>query len=203
MNYQYSKIYAVVCNKTGEQYIGSTLCSLETRLSRHTTSYNQFKSKGGNHMSIYPIIERGDYYIKLIEEYPCINDLELRKRERYWQDKIECVNNNRAYATEEEKKQNKKQITKDWQEKIVECDCGKSMRQSSLNVHKLKSNHINLMKHYEEGNPIKWKSIFIKRSNYSIEYYEKNKEKMIKYSIEYYEKTKNKINENRKNKKQI
>ena len=35
VNYQNAKIYRIVCNVTGKQYIGSTVSNLSTRLSQH------------------------------------------------------------------------------------------------------------------------------------------------------------------------
>jgi len=85
VNYQLGKIYKIVCNETGEQYIGSTtqkmLC---TRLAHHVST-KKCSSKG--------IIERGNYSMVLIENYPCSSKDELHKRERHFIETLDnCVN---------------------------------------------------------------------------------------------------------------
>jgi len=84
VNYQLGKIYRIVCNETGEQYIGATcqkkLC---TRLAQHVSN-NKCSSKG--------IIERGNYEILLIESVPVDSKDQLHQRERFYIETLECVN---------------------------------------------------------------------------------------------------------------
>ena len=70
VNYQKGKIYRIVCNITGEQYIGSTCVGLSQRLAKHNSDFNGWKKGSGKIVSSYPILERGDYQIVLIEAYP-------------------------------------------------------------------------------------------------------------------------------------
>ena len=85
MIYTNSKIYKIVCNITGECYIGSTTQSLEARLNTHKHSSNSCKSK--------QIIERGDFKIVLLEELEnCVCIEELNDRERYYIDNNCCIN---------------------------------------------------------------------------------------------------------------
>ena len=86
-NYQNGKIYRIVCNETGEQYIGSTTQTLAQRLGQHTVRSSK-KCKS------WQIIERGNYAIVLIEEYPCVNKQQLGQRERHFIENMECVNKN-------------------------------------------------------------------------------------------------------------
>jgi hypothetical protein len=83
-DYQTSKIYRIVCNETGEQYIGSTTQTLAQRLAQHKCKTSNCKSK--------KIIERMNYEIVLIEEYPCENKEQLGRRERYFIETMDCVN---------------------------------------------------------------------------------------------------------------
>ena len=100
VNYQLSKIYRIVCNETGEQYIGATcqkkLC---TRLAQHVSKKN-CSSKG--------ILERGNYSMLLIESYPCSSKDELHQRERYYIESLECVNKNIPTRTKKEWRQDNK-----------------------------------------------------------------------------------------------
>ena len=81
-DYKNGKIYQIVCNITGETYIGSTCNSLEHRLATHKNDNCRSKQ----------IIERGDYYIELLETYPCNNEFELNRKEGEYQRLIKCVN---------------------------------------------------------------------------------------------------------------
>jgi len=96
VNYQLGKIYKIVCNETGEQYIGATcqkkLC---TRLAQHVSN-NKCSSKG--------IIERGKYEMVLIEDYPCTSKDQLHQRERHFIETLICVNKRIPIISEAEKR---------------------------------------------------------------------------------------------------
>jgi len=98
MNYSNAKIYKLTCRITGEIYVGSTVNTLETRL-------NQHKSTG---CSSRQIINRGDYEISLIEDFPCENRSELLQRERLQYDRIPNINKNRPIVTTAEAIESKK-----------------------------------------------------------------------------------------------
>jgi len=96
-NYANGKIYKIVCNITGEQYIGATTQKLSQRLTCHVSKKNTdkiYKSKG--------IILRGDYQIVLIENYPCGNKEELERKEREHIEANTCVNKVIPTRTREE-----------------------------------------------------------------------------------------------------
>jgi len=99
MPYSDGKIYKIVCNETGEVYVGSCICDLDTRLSKHKTDRD---------CSAIEILDRNNYQMLLIENYPCKTRRELLWRERYWFENIKCINKNRPIVTEEEKKQKHK-----------------------------------------------------------------------------------------------
>jgi hypothetical protein len=94
MDYANGKIYKIVCNITGEVYIGSTTQPLAKRLAVH-----KYK---GQKCSSNQIISRGNYVIVLIEAFPCENKSELFQRERYHYDLIPNINRNRPFRTNEE-----------------------------------------------------------------------------------------------------
>ena len=98
--YENGKIYQIVCNITGEVYIGSTRQDLEYRLNKHINDGN---------CSSKQIIERGDYTSSIIEDYPCRNENELLWRERFYYDTMECINMVRPIITEEERVLNHKE----------------------------------------------------------------------------------------------
>ena len=77
------KIYEIRCNETDEVYIGKTIKTLEERLSRHKSSYNETTSK--------QIILRGDYIMSLIDE--CDTEEESIELEaRYIRNTYNCIN---------------------------------------------------------------------------------------------------------------
>ena len=104
VNYQLGKIYKIVCRITGEVYVGST-CekTLARRLVDHRSACNRYLEKQeGSKFSSFQIIQRGNYYIELLENFPCDNRDELRKKEREWYDKTDCINHYRPYLFKEE-----------------------------------------------------------------------------------------------------
>ena len=80
-NYQNGKIYCIRNTQNDEVYVGSTCQSLSQRMTQHRADYKTIK---GQRMKIYKhMFEYGieNYYIELLEEYPCENIEQLRKRE--------------------------------------------------------------------------------------------------------------------------
>lgn len=112
----YSKglIYRIVCNETGEQYIGSTTQTLTKRLSQHKKDISR------NPCSSTQIINRGNYAIVLIEECPCENKNQLERRERYFIETIECVNMKKPAQTKEELREHKREYREINNEQILE-----------------------------------------------------------------------------------
>jgi len=102
MDYSKGKIYKIVCNITDEIYIGSTISILNVRLAKHKCDCCKSKQ----------IIERGDYKILLIENYPCKTKQDLLWRERYYIEKLDCINEKKPIITSDERKENQKIISK-------------------------------------------------------------------------------------------
>ena len=89
-------IYEIVCNITGERYIGSTFePTVARRVAYHRSKSNTCSSK--------QIIEREDYCYGLLEkiQVKCTRD-ELRMCERKSYDELECINKNKPFSTKEE-----------------------------------------------------------------------------------------------------
>ena len=105
IDYKNGKIYQIVCNETGEIYIGSTVRDMEDRLYEHKKPSNVCCSK--------QIIDRNNYYIELLETYPCNNEFELKLKEGEYQKSMKCINKVIAGRTDAEWRQdNKKKIAK-------------------------------------------------------------------------------------------
>jgi hypothetical protein len=111
--YQNGKIYKIVCNKTNLVYIGSTtekyLCN---RLKGHVYKFKENKT---NYTS-FKVLENNDYYIELIELYPCNSKDELLVRERYYFDIIDCVNKLKPKSTIDETTNRIKEYYKEYQQ---------------------------------------------------------------------------------------
>ena len=103
MDYSKGKIYKIICNITGNIYIGSTINDLSVRLAKHKCDSHSSKE----------ILENNDYQILLIEEYPCKSKEELLWRERYWIENNNCVNVKKPIITEEELMEKKRKIAKE------------------------------------------------------------------------------------------
>tara|TARA_R110000744_G_scaffold74952_1_gene149459 strand:- start:57 stop:581 length:525 start_codon:yes stop_codon:yes gene_type:complete len=166
-DYKNGKIYQLVCNETGEIYVGSTVRSLEDRLDSHKRTNNNCYSN--------QIIDRNNYYIELLENYPCNNVYELERKEGEYQKSMKCVNHNIAGRTKEEYHQDNKikinakrairrlnnlednkeyhkqyciknaEWMKEKNHKIINCECGRVVKYHSLSKHKRSKRHIDLM----------------------------------------------------------
>jgi hypothetical protein len=87
--YENGKIYKIVCNITGDIYIGSTTQKLSSRLTQHV---RDSKKIVGATTKSKDIILRGNYDIVLIENFSCNNGEELHRKEREHIESIICVN---------------------------------------------------------------------------------------------------------------
>lgn len=129
-DYSKAVIYKIVCNQTGEIYIGATIRPLAMRFAQHKWEAKPetiIKSKCVSKQ----ILNRGDCCIELVEEYPCATAIELHQREREWIERTDCINKAIPFRTEEEKKAIKKKIN-DIRNPIynalppIQCECGRT-----------------------------------------------------------------------------
>ena len=81
MDYKNGKIHSIRSYQTENIYIGSTIQQLSKRLSKHKSNYKLWKDGKYHYVSSYEILKYEDYYIELIEIYPCETKIELEKRE--------------------------------------------------------------------------------------------------------------------------
>ena len=80
--YSNSIIYKICSNLSDKYYIGSTFKRIEQRLKEHITSYKAYLTNNDKtYLSSYKILQHSDYYIELLELYPCNNMRELHCRE--------------------------------------------------------------------------------------------------------------------------
>ena len=92
-DYQNSKIYKLVSNKTSDIYIGSCLMRLSTRLCGH-------KHKSNKAVSRNLFINDAIITIVLIEIFPCNTKNELKARELHHITTNNCINVNKPFVCE-------------------------------------------------------------------------------------------------------
>jgi len=131
--YQKGKIYKIVCKVTNKIYVGGT-CEkyLSDRLKGHRLAYKYKKDVPNYYCSVFEVLKNNDYYIELIENYPCTCKDELSRRERHYIETLENVVNIKRPIVEniEKKEEFEKTI-----EKII-CDkCDKCIQRRSLQSH--------------------------------------------------------------------
>jgi hypothetical protein len=88
MDYSKGKIYLLIDTSCGDLYVGSTIQRLKDRHRTHNF-YKDYNKKKSN------------CKISMIEEYPCENEIELKKREQFWIERIDCINKQNAYRDPE------------------------------------------------------------------------------------------------------
>jgi len=89
-------VYSICCNETKEIYVGSTIESLNRRISTHKSSHNECKSK--------QILLRGNYTIEILEELDIDNIEILLWKERHYIDTLDkCINRFRPIINNEDK----------------------------------------------------------------------------------------------------
>ena len=152
VNYQNGKIYKIVCNNTGKQYIGSTTNKyLSSRLSKHIYVYKN----GDKRFSSKEVLEGGNYSIILVENCPCNSKDELLKRERHYIETLECVNKqipgrtNKEYREIKENKDKAIERATKWNKdnkekrsEIITCICGKSLTKTVKARHEKSQYHL-------------------------------------------------------------
>lgn len=91
-DYSKSKIYKLVSNYTNDIYIGSTIQPLHQRKANHIADFKRYINGRFHYVTSFKLCEKGQVDIILLEECNFHNKDELRRKEREYIDKLECVN---------------------------------------------------------------------------------------------------------------
>lgn len=180
-DYQKAKIYTIRSYSTDDIYIGSTCQSLAKRIGSHRRDYNCFINGKKKYVTSFKLIERRDYYIELLEMFPCNCRNELEKREGELIREYEnCVNKTIAGRTKQQyyidNRENIKQYYIDNQDYLLKiqkqyyidnkskkqklaqkkeiCDCGSIITHVVKARHKKSTKHIKYMDYerdYDRG----------------------------------------------------
>ncbi len=97
-------IYKIVCNTTGDTYYGSTIMSLAQRMTSHKAVFKKWKQGLTTCTSSFPIIEKGNYSVSIVDTVEFENKSELLLKEREYIRNNVCVNKYMPILTNDEKK---------------------------------------------------------------------------------------------------
>jgi len=175
-DYSKSKIYKIVCNITGLIYIGSTTKNLFGKIQDHKYDYKYYLNiKSYSHwLTSFEIIEKNNYDIILVEDFPCERKEQLHARERYWIENTECVNKVIPTRT-------KKEYWEDNKQKIAQ----QRKNHYEDNKETINKKHKEYCLKNKEKRKEKRKEYDLKNKEKIKEYYEKNKERINQYQREY------------------
>lgn len=141
MDYSNGKIYRIVCNITGRQYIGSTTQSLPKRLHEHKRKYKLFLEGKVQFITSFSVLENNNVDIILVESCPCKSKEELHRRERLFIETMDCVNKIIPLRTDAEYKRDNKEMIKEYDSTKIKCGCGKTIQRNSLSRHRRFNKH--------------------------------------------------------------
>ena len=181
------KIYCIRNNINDEIYIGSTCQSLSQRMAQHRRNLKCGNLGGMKLYNLMRDLGEENFYIELMEECPCENKDQLRKREgefiREYQTGLNKLVAGRTsleyyYDNKDRIIEYKKEYRKENKDKIREYD----QKHYSENVEQI----LERQQKYRENNKEKIKEI-------SKTHYENNKDKLKSKSKEHYENNKDTI----------
>ena len=174
--YSNGKIYKITCNVFNIVYVGSTVTTLKSRISRHKNNYKRYCIGKDKYHKSFDILENGDYKLELIEDFPCKTKIELLDRERYWCKELKSINKKLPGRT-------KKQYYQDEKESI-----SKQKKERYTNNKEVQESAKKRTKEWYQNNKDK-------ATEYHKQYREKHREEKKAYFKEYYQKNKHKANE--------
>ena len=209
VNYQQGKIYKIVCNTTGNVYIGSTTQKyLSSRLSEHVNCYKNFLNKKYNFVTSFEIIKNSNYEIILIENCPCNSKDQLHAKERYWIELTECVNKYIPLRKQEEYYQSNKDKILEYNKKYYINNLDNIKNKTKIYTEKNKLKITERAKRYreqnkpliKERNKIYSQNNKLKKAEANKKYRKENKNKIAEYYKLYNQINKEKIQEKSKEK---
>lgn len=102
-DYSKGKIYILRSLKTDNVYVGSTVQTLNDRISGHRTDYRRHLEGKKQYLSSFEIMKYNDAFIELIKDFPCENIKQLIEAEQDEIKNYNCVNINKAYISKEDR----------------------------------------------------------------------------------------------------
>lgn len=151
MDYKNGKIYVIRNHINDKVYVGSTTQSLAKRFGEHKSAIKQNSKKKKHHIH-YVMEDQGieNFYIELVENYPCSSKEELNAREGYFIRQYDAVKTgyNKLVAGRSKSvyRIDNKQIISEKASRRVSCDCGSEVRTSDKARHERSLKHQNYIK---------------------------------------------------------
>jgi group I intron endonuclease len=102
MDYRKGKIYKILNTLDDDCYVGSTTQTLSKRMTNHRKDMLSEVKKDRLLYTKMRIHGADNFYIELIEDYPCENIEQLRQREGYYIRELGTLNRNVAGRTKQE-----------------------------------------------------------------------------------------------------
>jgi hypothetical protein len=161
VNYQNGKVYAIYNKITGKLvYIGSTCQKLCRRFGGHC-----YKSTIQNSNFYQEMKEFGveNFYIELIENFPCNSKEELLAREGHYfrlnkdillNEKTPDYSNREEIRETEEFKEKRKEEYINRNKDKINCECGSEVIKDKLEIHYLSNKHKEYLKEIGKENEI-------------------------------------------------
>jgi hypothetical protein len=166
--YNSGKIYKILNRITDDIYIGSTYQTLSQRMTKHRSKVKDPNLYKNSFYKLASQLGIDNFYIELIENYPCSNKEELRAREGHWIRQLGTLNDKIAGRTPKQfYEENKEDILKHQQEQY---ELHKEEIQQKQRI-------------YRDSH----KEIIAEQKK---EYYEANKDKINDYKKQWYEQNK-------------
>ena len=117
-------------------YVGSTYRELDKILEHYKQKYQLFLENRQKYLECFEIINRGDCSIELLENFPCENINQMKERELYFIQTLNCVNSIKRSRVNVDR---------------VECECGATFNKNHERFHENSKNHMAyLNKIYDE-----------------------------------------------------
>jgi hypothetical protein len=188
-NYAKTLIYKIVCKDVNVKKIyGGHTTHIIKRRANHKSMCNNINSKKYNIYLYQFIRENGgfnNWHMIWCYDFPCKNRREATLEERKFIEFNKCeLNSNKAFTTREEKKEYKKNKSKNYYV---------NNKEKSLNYQKeYRKDNKNKAKEYYQNNKEKAKKYYEKNKEKIKNYQKINKKKIAAYKKHYYEKNKEK-----------
>ena len=192
-DYSNGKIYCIRNTITDDIYIGSTTQPLCKRIAKHRSS---MKNERNNNASLYKKMNAlgvENFYIELIEEYPCENNEQLRAREGHFIREMATLNGRIEQRTVKEWHEDNKDHVKAYKRQHYQENKEHILERVKTNTENNKEHVKQYQKEYHEKNK---ERIAQQRK----EYREQNREKILQQKKEYRERKREEINRKRREK---
>ena len=143
--YERNKIFRLVCKATDRCYIGFS-CEkyLSNRLAGMRKQYRRWEQGNGVHSVVYDLLDSEDYYIELLENFPCESSEQAQARVRHYMKQYTNCVEKRCTPVKRSAHKESKQTTF--------CSlCGKHILSKNFSQHEMTKRHT-INEHLRDSN---------------------------------------------------